>query len=127
MKKIFSIVIILTSITVISSCYYDNFEEINPGAGLSCDTSGTISFATNIKPIMESNCGTNNSACHNANGLGSYQLDNIAGIDVAIADGKFIESIKHIGSVSRMPKNSPKMDDCNIALIDKWLSTGKNP
>ncbi len=127
MKKIFYIIFILTSITVISSCYYDNFEEINPGAGLTCDTSITVSFATNILPIMQSNCGTNNSACHNASGAGFYQLDNIAGIDAAIADGKFIESIKHENGVSRMPKNSPKMDDCNIALIDKWLSTGKNP
>ena len=127
MKKIFFIIFILTSITVISSCYYDNFEEINPGAGLTCDTTISVTFATNIKPIMESNCGTNNGACHNASGAGFYQLDNIAGIDAAIADGKFIESIKHIGSVSRMPKNSSKMDDCNIALIDKWLSTGKNP
>jgi hypothetical protein len=127
MKKIFYIIFILTGITVISSCYYDNFEEINPGARLTCDTSITVSFATNILPIMQSNCGTNNSACHNANGAGFWQLDNVAGIDAAIADGVFIESIKHIGTVSRMPKNSPKMDDCNIALIDKWLSTGKNP
>ncbi len=127
MKKIFYIIFILTSITVISSCYYDNFEEINPGAGLTCDTSISVSFATNILPIMQSNCGTNNPACHNASGAGFYQLDNIAGIDAAIADGKFIESIKHENGVSRMPKNSPKMDDCNIALIDKWLSTGKNP
>lgn len=127
MKKIFYIIFILTSITVVSSCYYDNFEEINPGAGLTCDTSISVSFATNILPIMQSNCGTNNGACHNSGGAGFYQLDNIAGIDAAIADGVFIESIKHIGGASQMPKNSPKMDDCNIALIDKWLSTGKNP
>ncbi len=127
MKKIFFIISVLTSITLISSCYYDNFEEINPGAGLTCDTSISVTFATNIKPIMESNCGTNNGACHSAGAAGFYQLNNVAGIDAAIADGKFIESIKHLSGASAMPKNSPKMDDCNIALIDKWLSTGKNP
>ena len=127
MKNIFYIIFLLTTITLISSCYYDNFEELNPGAGLTCDTSRSVTFTADILPIMQSNCGTNNSACHNANGLGSYQLDNIAAIDIAIANGKFIESIKHESGVRRMPEDSPKMDDCNIALIDKWLSTGKNP
>ncbi len=46
----------------ISACYYDNFEEINPGLGLQgCDTAGTMTYANNIKQIMDSNCGTNNS------------------------------------------------------------------
>lgn len=127
MKNIFLTVLVLISISIISSCYYDNFEELNPGAGLTCDTTKSVTFATDILPIMTSNCGTNNAACHKAGASGFYQLDNIAGIDAAIADGKFIQSIKHQSGASAMPKNSPKLDDCSIALIDKWLSTGKNP
>lgn len=127
MKNIFLTVLVLISISIISSCYYDNFEELNPGAGLRCDTTKSVTFATDILPIMTSNCGTNNAACHKAGASGFYQLDNIAGIDAAIADGKFIQSIKHQNGASAMPKNSPKLDDCSIALIDKWLSTGKNP
>ncbi len=128
MKKIFFIIFILTSITVISSCYYDNFEEINPGAGLTCDTTISVTFAGTIKPIMESRCGANDGACHNAGGTGFYNLGTIEGVNSAITDGVYIESIKHIGIARPMPKNSPtKIDPCDIALIDKWLSTGKNP
>lgn len=128
MKKIFLVVFILTSISVISSCYYDNFEELYPGAGLTCDTSINVTFAATIKPIMESRCGSNDGACHNASGSGFYNLSTIDGINVAIADNKFIESIKHLPGASRMPKNSTTtIDPCDIALIDKWLSTGKNP
>lgn len=127
MKKAFSIIFILISISIISSCYYDNFEELYPGSGLTCDTSISVTFAANIKPIMESNCGSNNGACHNAGGAGFWNLNSISDINSAIADGVFIESIMHTGSASPMPKNLPKMDDCNIALINKWLTTGKNP
>lgn len=127
MKKLFIFSIIAFAISSFASCYYDNFEELNPGVGLTCDTSKSVTFAGDILPIMTSNCGTNNAACHKAGASGFYRLDNIAGIDAAIADGKFIESIKHQSGASAMPKNSPKLDDCSIALIDKWLSTGKNP
>lgn len=112
-----------------SSCYYDNFAELNPGIGLEgcTDTAGTITFATNVLPIMQQNCGTGNPACHQDNSSnGFYNLNNKAGVEVAIADGKFLASIKHLSGASAMPKNGGKLDDCSIAVIEKWLNTGTN-
>ncbi|MFN5704831.1 MAG: hypothetical protein ACK45U_03145, partial [bacterium] len=88
----------------------------------------SVTFTGTIKPIMESRCGANDGACHNASGSGSYDLGTISGIDAAIAAGKYVKSIKHLPGASKMPKNSTTtIDPCDIALIDKWLSTGKNP
>ena len=111
----------------ISACYYDNFEEINPGLGLQgCDTAGTITYAITIKPIMDSYCGTNNSACHNSTGSGGYDLTSIAGIEVAHADGVLLPSIKHTGP-RPMPKNGGQLSNCDINAIEKWLNTGRTP
>ncbi len=113
----------------LSSCYYDNFAELNPGIGLEgcTDTAGAITFTANVLPIMQQNCGTSNPGCHqNNSSTGFYDLNSKAGIDVAIADGKFIQSIKHLSGASAMPKTGGKLDDCSIAVIDKWLATGGN-
>lgn len=123
------ILIGLVFIAGFSSCYYDNFAELNPGVGLGgCnDTTGTITFASNVLPIMQQNCGTNNPACHqNNSSTGFYELGTKAGVDVAIADGKFLASIKHLSGASAMPKNGGKLDDCSIAVIEKWIATGSN-
>lgn len=113
----------------ISACYYDNFEEINPGLGLQgCDTAGTITYANNIKTIMENRCSVNNPACHNSNGSGGYDLSNLAGVESAIADGRFLGSIKHEQGYSPMPKNAGRtIDDCEIIQIEKWMNTGRTP
>lgn len=128
MKNI-KLIIALLFITGLSACYYDNFEEINPGLGLNgCDTAGSITYASHIKAIMDSRCGTNNPACHNSNGSGGYDLSNLAGITSSIDDGRFLGSIKHDNGFSPMPKNAgSKIDNCEILIIEKWLNTGRTP
>ncbi len=125
LKKLFPVALLI--ISGFSACYYDNFAELNPGVGLEgcTDTAGAITFTAKVLPIMQQNCGTNNPACHqNNSSTGFYDLNSKAGVEVAIADGKFLGSIKHDGSASQMPKNGGKLDDCSIAVIEKWLNTG---
>ncbi len=113
----------------LSSCYYDNFAELNPGIGLEgcTDTAGAITFTANVLPIMQQNCGTSNPGCHqNNSSTGFYDLNSKAGVDVAIADGKYLASMKHLAGASAMPKNGGKLDDCSIAVIEKWIATGGN-
>lgn len=126
MKKI--ILLGLVIISGLSACYYDNFEEINPGLGLNgcTDTAGTISFTAKVMPIMNANCGTGDNTCHQSNSSsGFYVLNTKAGVEVAIADGKYIESIRHDVGAIAMPKNGGKLDACSIAVIEKWIATGK--
>ena len=65
MKKVFSLLIIAASF--LSACYYDNFKELNPFIEEAvCDTasSKTISFAAQVVPILQNQCGTGNAICH---------------------------------------------------------------
>jgi hypothetical protein len=128
MKKTFAILVIAVCL---SACYYDNFEELYPGAGLddSCDTSGTISFAGKVQPILNQNCGTSQSGCHAPGASGFWDLSGYAGTAAANADGVLLPSIKHEAGAQPMPKvgsGSIKMNDCNIAIIEKWIVQGAN-
>lgn len=126
MKKIILVGLVLMS--GLSACYYDNFEEVNPWVGLNgcTDTAGAISFSAKVLPIMNQYCGTGDNTCHLSNGsTGYYILNTKAGVNVAIADGTFLNSIKHISPAKAMPKNGGKLDDCSIAIIEKWIATGK--
>lgn len=116
-----------------SACYYDTMEELHPApiiipgvndtTSSACDTTKAISFAADVKPILDNNCGTGNS-CHNGPGSNS-------GIDFTTYDGTkavkdiIVGAITWDGTASNMPKNSTtKISECNIAIIKKWVNTG---
>jgi hypothetical protein len=79
--KLFFLAIILVIATgAFSGCYRDNLQEITPGAGLSnmnCDTTGTMTYAYHIAPIMSASCGT--STCHGTSNA-YVNLSNYAGV-----------------------------------------------
>jgi hypothetical protein len=125
MKK--TILIGLVLISGLSACYYDNFEEINPGLGLTCtDTDGAIGFTAKVLPIMTQYCGINDNTCHQSStSTGGYVLLNTkTSVQTAINDGLFIESIRHDVGVKAMPKNGGKLSDCEVGVIEKWMATG---
>jgi hypothetical protein len=142
MKKLLVPVLFLAA--TISGCYYDNFEELNAAELLKpCDTSGTMSFAEDIQPILTSRCGTDNSSCHDASNSDPYitgangSLLNYNGVmEVFIDDGnedtaagaaRFIARVSHDSIVPTskwMPLSQPKIESCSILKIRKWIDNG---
>ena len=112
-----------------SSCYYDNLDELHPEAA-PCDTTGTVSFATDILPIMQHNCGSQNGSCHNGAGASSgYGLNSYNDVISTInTSGTFLETIVHSSAISPskwMPKGTTaKIDDCSIQKITAWMNRG---
>lgn len=126
MKKLITPLIILLCSVGISSCYSDNLAELTPASGLSiltCDTTGTISYMSQILPVLQNNCGINNS-CHSSNNTSGYDLSTYTGVHNVVRSGMLLSSITWSGSPSNMPKNGSKMSDCNITKIQKWISAG---
>ena len=107
---------------MVASCYYDKEGNLYPTA--TCD-SASVSFDTVIKPkLFVPFC--NNGICHaTANRLlaGNVALETHADAKDAVQTKKLLCAIEHTGC-SNMPKNSPKMSACNIALINKWVRDG---
>jgi uncharacterized membrane protein len=88
-----------------------------------CDTARTISFASQVWPVIQNNC----LGCHPASGttngvsLGNYaQVKTIA---ATIRNSKSLLSgvINQLTGFKPMPQNS-KLIVCQIAVIDKWIA-----
>ena len=123
MKGIKFIIIIILVNGVISSCYYDNREELYPYLNTNCDTLN-ITFNNSIKPILQTNClgchGTSSAAVSGDN----QRLENYSDVRLVGENGKLFGAINHEAGYPSMPKNSGKLDDCSILIINKWIESG---
>ncbi|MBE0678523.1 MAG: hypothetical protein IH592_07135 [Bacteroidales bacterium] len=111
----------ITAITLLASCYYDNEEALYPSYSTLCDTSN-VTFSGTVAPILASNC----LSCHsNASAAGfgnNIRLEDYP--DVLSAATAIAGSIKHTGNYSPMPKNGGKLRDCSIKQFDIWVRKG---
>jgi len=89
-----------------------------------CDSTGTISYSSQIKPIFNSSCGTNSNGCHSA--ASSFgDLTNYNGVKIHLP-----QMILHCvlqddpNNYKPMPLGAGKLSDCNIAKIRNWVAQG---
>lgn len=104
--------------TVMSSCYYDVEEELYPG--MACDTAN-VSYAEDIVPILTANC----YVCHSqAINTANITLEGYQNLLEYVNNGRLLGAIKHEVGFSPMPKNAPKLVECNIEKIETWINAG---
>ncbi len=126
MKKV---LFVLAASVWLTACTNDNLEELHPA----CDTTGVVSFANVILPIMNSSCGTDNTGCHiNNSADGGYGLANYTDMMEYFVspakDLKFIRTLTHdptLTSSLYMPQGAAKLDECSIMKIQAWINNGK--
>ncbi len=92
----------------------------------SCDTTGTISFASQVWPIIQNNC----TGCHNSSlSNGGVNLDSYQQVKyyaetlrngVPIIDG----AIRQMNGFFPMPP-SGSLDECTIRKIELWIDQGR--
>lgn len=120
-----AIVLSLLSLSALSiiSCYKDNAEEMYPpqGGGSPCET-GNVTFSNTVSAIIATDCAT--AGCHAGIYPTGIDLSTYAGVASIANSGKLMASITHSGGASAMPKGLPKLDDCTIAKIKKWVDDG---
>jgi hypothetical protein len=119
MKKLFLPIILF----ILTGCYYDSEEALfgKPGTGCNIDITN---FSTEIKPILQSNC----MACHSnsaaASSGGGIRLQEYADVKVNVLNGKLMGTIQHLSGFSSMPKGGGKLSDCNILILETWITKG---
>ena len=100
-------------------------QWINEGAKntvgcASCDTN-SFTYSSAVVPIINAYCVT----CHNTGSpSGGINFDNYASVKLQVTSGALIGSIKHLAGFSAMPQGSPKLDDCLIRKVEKWIENG---
>ena len=103
---------------VCSSCYYDVEEELY--LSIECSTTD-MSYQNDILPIISNNCFN----CHNAaSNFGGVTLEGFSTLKTYVDNGQLLGVIKHESGFSPMPKNSPKLLECEIEKIDAWINSG---
>jgi hypothetical protein len=118
MKKIITAAICLSifSLFIMPGCSNDSEEMLTP----SCDTTN-VTYSGTIVSILSSNC----YVCHaGTTPVAPFRLDSHAAVAVQAGNGKLIGALTHSAGFSPMPKNAPKLSDCNIAKIRKWVNAG---
>ncbi len=127
MKKLLVFVLLFGGVLYTSSCYKDNLSQLTPASGVTtptCDTAGTISYSAQVVPILQNNCGTNNSCHSTGNSNSGYDLSTYAGVNGQAANGNLVNAISWTGNVPQMPQGGLQMGACNIATIKKWVDQG---
>jgi len=119
MKKIF-IVITIASLTFIACKGSKQTTTTTPTpAKVDCSTK-MISYAVDIKPILEANC-TN---CHNTNNTGGYNFNTFQSAVKSGANGELLGTIKHSSGFPMMPPNGEKISQAEIDKIECWINNG---
>jgi hypothetical protein len=111
-------------LSFVSSCYYDNEEELYPEPAKPCDTT-SVTYSTSVKPILDTKCAV--AGCHNAQAQAAgINLSSHAGIQnyLEVSADRFISSIARDGNASEMPKGGNKLPECEITLIRTWVNAG---
>lgn len=119
-QKYFAVALLpaISGMLALQGCYYDVESELYPNTG--CDTTH-ITFQTSIKPILNRNC----TSCHTGAGSsGGVDLASHAGASVVAQNGKLLAAVSHGPGASPMPQGAPKLPDCDIAKIRKWVEEG---
>lgn len=115
--------IILLGIAVVSallaSCRYDKEDQI-----YGCSDTTNVTYSGFVKPFLDKEC----LECHsdaNAGSLGGGRvLEGYANVQDYVADSSLYGSIAHISGYSAMPDGEPKLDDCTITKVRKWIEAG---
>ena len=100
-------------------------DWINQGAGntdcsVPCDATAT-SFKVNIQPLFKTYC----YGCHQANDQqGNVSMEDYEHILEYVRDGSLLGSMKHERDYDAMPLYLDKMTDCQIALVENWITEG---
>ncbi len=92
---------------------------------LFCDTLNTISFASQVWPVIQNSCtGCHNSVASNG-GITLENYNDVNSVATTIINGTplLIGSIRHMGGFSAMPPSN-MLDECTIRAIELWIDQG---
>ena len=121
-SKILSNALFVLAVAGLSSCYYDNKEDLYQFVGSGCDTS-VVTFQADVLPILQQNCAV--AGCHSTTSMQSgLDLGAYADIQQIATDGRLMDRItRPVGDGLLMPPGN-KLGGCDINKIQSWAARG---
>jgi len=106
-------------VSVLVSCLNDKQDEAVPSN--SCDT--TYYFNT-IKPLLQTHCIGNNTACHVAGGAGSGDFNSFMVVKDKIESGIFSHRVFVLMDMPPNPSILPPLSAADRTLLQEWIDDG---
>lgn len=123
MKKTQYLLWSLLIIGTLSSCYYDNKEDLYKNFDTSCDTTGVISYSMELQSVFMNNCAI--SGCHSGpTPQSNLDLGLYADVKSIADNGNLVGRIT--GSSGPLMPPSGSLSACDIEKITVWVNRGAN-
>ena len=123
MKKITVTAFIITSVLVAcKTAEKSTAKATSPAPAAAAAPAGTITYAVDIKPIMEKYC----VQCHNTNQKAGYNLFEVSHVKRAGANGELVGTMRHLDGYDPMPAYADKLDEATLAKVETWVKSGMN-
>ncbi|QNH63020.1 hypothetical protein [Hymenobacter sediminicola] len=107
---------------LLTACAYDNNEDLlgNTPPAPTCDSTANT-YAATVAPLLQQRC----SSCHN-DGFrsGNISLQNHAQTQAVAFSGRLVGAVSHAAGFQPMPQGEPKLSDCEIDHIRRWVDAG---
>lgn len=117
MRKIKAVIFAIGLISLMASCQWQNKETLlSPFA--KCDSLGTVSFAADIKPIMDNHC--NSPSCHAPGGTAPGDFTAYPEIKQKVDNGTMVHRVL---KVQDMPPAGP-LSYLELSKLNCWISSG---
>lgn len=96
----------------------NNDPDEPPIDTLLCDSSN-VTWPGTVVPILNAYC----ISCHSgASPSGMLDFENYDDVALVAENGALLGSLKHLQGYSPMPQGGPKLSDCEIALVERWVN-----
>lgn len=117
---IFSSVLALFIMMLFTQSCYNRKADIVYPAPVTCDTSN-VRYSVEVVNILKANC----YVCHSPGFAPSrIFLNNYTTVKGLTAGNYLLDVIMHTPGFDPMPKNQPKLKECDIATIRTWMRNG---
>jgi hypothetical protein len=107
----------------LTTCYYDNEENLYPQLAGSCDTTN-VTYTLTVKPVLQAYCLSCHSTNASAGSGGGIKMEAYSDLKALVTSGKFYGSITHATGYSAMPKGGSILDNCTVQKLKKWIDDG---
>ena len=101
-----------------TSCANNVEEDLYPPE--SCDTTN-VTYSATVAPIIHQNC----FSCHGGEEPTSgIPLEGYDNLKAQVDSERLLGAIRHEEGFSAMPQDAPKLPECSILKIEKWVADG---
>ncbi len=120
MTNRFAFLISFAILIALYGCEHDPIEPDPDDDPVTCDTVD-VSFTADIAPFFNPKC----LSCHaGAFPSGGIDMSDHAGVMVQVNNGRLLGAVRHEQGFSPMPQGQAKLNNCEIALLESWVTQG---